>query len=95
MSFLRPAGAAAAMITAGGPGGEGGEGDCNWVEGVVGVVDLVDLVNEDLDADDPTTGGGDGMRSPALTAAAIWYWYTGVCGVEGFSGSLSSISSPY
>ena len=43
------------------------------MKGVVGVVDLVDLVNEDLDAD-PTTGGGDGMRSPASTAAAIWYW---------------------
>ena len=27
ISFSHPAGAAAAMITAGGPGGEGGEGD--------------------------------------------------------------------
>ena len=67
ISFLHPAGAAAVITTAGGPGGGGGEGDCDGVEGVVGVVDLV---NEDLDAN-PTIGGGDGMRSPASTAAAI------------------------
>ena len=67
MSFSRPAGAAAAITTAGGPGGGGGEGDRDGVEGVIGVVDLV---NENLDAD-PTIGGGDGMRSPASTVAVI------------------------
>ena len=67
MSFSCPAGAAAAITIAGGPEGGGGEGDRDGVEGVIGVVDLV---NEDLDAD-PITGGGDGMRSSASTAAAI------------------------
>ena len=84
MSFSHPAGAAAAMITAGGPGGGGGEGDRDCVEGVIGVVDLI---NEDLDAD-PTTGGGDGSAISCFDCSCdliLIYWGVWSRGILWFS----------